>query len=433
MLRILVLIPALWIQFSLHAQGIIFPMDSQSVRARMVHDVAVLASDSLQGREAGTEGELKAARYLCSQFKAIGMLPKGEGTGSFYQRFSKFQVGYHWTTKLMVNKINYSYMQEFGVTALSMNGNGRGAQVDGMQGLVIPELDIDQLSGLGDLKGKFVMINLRVPDTLLRDTLLAQKLRPRNRMASVLEKGALGVIFWNPDSPWLSELFDFRRSDTLSGLALYINQPTAERLLKQSGSFAEINVQIDRNTTTYTNIIGFIDNHSTRTIVIGAHFDHLGMKKDGRIYYGADDNASGTAGMLELARYYVTHRDTLNNYLFIGFSGEEKGLFGSDYFVKHPTVPLPDVRYMLNLDMIGRLGCIGNTIEIEAVGSSQQWRQILHDTPHRSFNLKRVGASLPYSDHDPFYKTKIPVLFFTTGLHEDYHTVTDHPWTLNYN
>jgi Zn-dependent M28 family amino/carboxypeptidase len=184
--------------------------------------------------------------------------------------------------------------------------------------------------------------------------------------------------------------------------------------------------------STFVNVIGFLDNRAPRTIVVGAHFDHLGLRKNGKIRYGADDNASGTAGMLELARYFSMHRDTLNNYLFIGFTAEEKGLWGSDYFIHYPTIPLSDIRLMLNLDMIGRLGCEGNQMEIEAVGSSPLWRQIIHNIPDAGFRIKCINASLPFSDHDAFYKAGIPVIFFNTGLHDDYHTITDKPHTLNY-
>lgn len=432
MFRLLIILPALWIPISLLAQGVLFSTDNQSVRARLVHDVAVLTSDSLKGREAGTEGEAKAARYLSGQFKAIGLTPVGDSTDSYYQQFSKYNLIYNWATRLDVNGRRYIYREEFGITALSMNGSGQGALIDGKQGLVIPERQIDQLSGLGDLKGKFVLINLHVPNDLLNDTSLAGKLSPRHRMISALNSGAQGVIFWNTDSPWFRELFDFQATDTLPGLSLYVNLTTADRLLKQSGFLVDVNVQISRNKHVYTNVIGFIDNHATRTIIIGAHYDHLGTNKEGRIFYGADDNASGTAGMVELARYFATHRDTLNNYMFIGFTAEEKGLYGSGHFVKHPAIPLSTVRFMLNLDMIGRLGCEGNTVEVEAAGSSPVWRKILRETPHYSFNVKCVNGSLPYSDHYPFYQDSIPVLFLNTGIHDDYHTITDKASTLNY-
>lgn len=432
MFRKLILLPALWIPISLLAQGVSFSMDDSSVRTRIFQDIAVLASDSLQGRQCGTDGEHKATRYLCAQFAAIGLKPKGDTTCGYCQRFSKFQVGYHWNTKLIVNEVPYVYREAFGVTALSMNGHGLGTLVDGRQGLVLPELKIDQLSCLGDLKGKFVLINLHVCKNLIDDTSVLSRLTPKFRMMSAINKGALGVIFWNPDSPWFTGLFDFEHSDTLPGMSLYVNRATAEHLIKNSGAKAEVNIQISRKTIICSNVVGFIDNQAHRTIVIGAHYDHLGLKNGNRIFNGADDNASGTAGMLELARYFAVHRDTLNNYLFIGFTGEEEGLWGSGYFVKHPAIPLDSIRFMLNLDMIGRLGCEGNRVEIEAAGSSAEWHDILQNTPHPGFSLKKVNASLPYSDHDPFYKAKIPVLFINTGLHDDYHTVRDKASTINY-
>lgn len=432
MIRIWLLLLVLWMSLALQGQGVLFSMDHEAVRSRIVHDVLILASDSLQGREAGKEGERKAVHYLSSQFMEAGLLPKGQDSGSYYQEFVKFHVGYHWTTKLTVDNIHYTYRKEFGVTSLSMNGNRQGILVDGLQGLVIPERKIDQFSDAGDLLGKIILIDLHVADTLLDDSSMSSRLTPKNRMKLALDKGAIGVIFWNADSPWLEELFNFRDSDTLPGIALYVDMVTASRLKLQTGTLAKVNVKINRKTTTYTNVIGYIDNQASHTIVIGAHFDHLGMKNDESIFYGADDNASGTAGILEMARYYAMHRDTVNNYLFIAFSAEEKGLWGSEYFIKKPTVPLATVRYMLNLDMIGRLGSQGNTVDVEATGSSAEWRGILKSTPHPNFRINRINASLPYSDHEPFYQAKIPVLFFTTGLHDDYHTITDDAATLNY-
>jgi len=407
-------------------------VDNKAVRERIVHDVAVLSSDSLKGREAGTEGEQKASRYLCSQFEAIGLQNLSSQAGDYFQNFTDFQVTFHWSTSLQVNNTTYKYREDFSVTSLSMNGKGSGRLIDGSQGLVIPEKGIDQMTEPGDFRGKVVLIDLHVADTLLNDTSVAGKLDPGYRMMMAINKGALGVIFWNEDSPWFGKIFNFKSSDTLPGIALYVNQATAEQLKRQQGELAKFTVRIGRKTTSYSNVIGFIDNKASRTVVIGAHFDHLGIKKEGGIFYGADDNASGTAGLLELARYFRNHRDTMNNYLFACFSGEEKGLLGSDYFIKNPAVPLNTLRFMLNLDMIGRLGCEGDILEIEGVGSSYEWKTILRSTPHSAFRLKRIHAALPFSDHYPFYNAGIPVLFFNTGLHDDYHRVTDKPYTLNY-
>jgi len=433
MFRTLILVSAFWIPCSLLSQGIFFSENDTAARGRIVHDVSVLTSDSLLGREAGTKSEGKTARYLSDQFRAIGLIPKGDENGSYLQKFSKIRPAFKWTTRLTVNGVSYKYQEAFGVTALSENGKGHGQLLDGLQGLVIPELAMDQLSGLGDLKGSFVLINLQVPDSLLKDTALVRKLTPRYRMQSALNKGVKGVIFWNPDSRGMKELFDFESADTLPGISLFVKVRTAMRFIRQAGSMAEVEVHIDRKTSVYSNVIGFLDNHASHSIIVGAHFDHLGVKKDGKIFSGADDNASGTAGMLELARYFASHRDTLNNFLFIGFTAEEKGLWGSEYFISHPTLALSGVKFMLNLDMIGRLGCEGNILEIEAAGSSPAWREILRKTRHPDFSIKLVRASLPYSDHEPFYQAMIPVLFFNTGLHDDYHTTSDTKGTLNYN
>lgn len=430
--RTLLLLPAFWIPITILAQGALFSMDTADIRRRLVADVAVLAADSLEGREAGTRGEHKAASYIRSQFTALGLIPKGSLPQSFDQPFSKLSVSYYWATSLRVNNRDYRYRRDFSVTALSGNGSAKGALADGRQGLVVPELGMDQLSPLGDLRGKIVLVDLQLHAAVTADTTLEAKLTPGTRMKTLLQRGAAGVIFWNGDAKTNRGLFNFEGCDTLPGLALYAGMETAKELLKEQGRVASITVKVERSTHWYTNVAGYIDNRAPNTVIIGAHYDHTGLEGNGKINYGADDNASGAAGMLELARHFSTHRDTVYNYLFIGFSAEEKGLLGSEHFAKNPTVNLDSVHFMLNLDMIGRLGTRENRLGVAAAGSSPQWRRLISKTPHPSFRVGINNASLPYSDHYPFYQKGIPALFFSTGLHDDYHTPNDRAALLNY-
>lgn len=183
------------------------------------------------------------------------------------------------------------------------------------------------------------------------------------------------------------------------------------------------------------NVIGFLDNHAPYTIVIGAHYDHLGEgrqgsslaeKPDGKIHAGADDNASGVAGLLELARYYATNAQVEPyNLLFIGFGAEELGLQGSRYFVGQPTVPLEKINFMVCLDMIGRYDP-ARGVGIGGYGTSDAWPAIFRDvTGTVKFFTDRPGNG--GSDNASFYARRIPVLFFHTGGHPDYHRPTDTP------
>jgi hypothetical protein len=186
---------------------------------------------------------------------------------------------------------------------------------------------------------------------------------------------------------------------------------------------------------TARNVIAYLDNKAAQTIILGAHFDHLGEGNDGssldanpqgKIHNGADDNASGTAGVLELARYYTKNRKTeKHNYLFILFSGEELGLFGSKYFTEHPTLDLSTVNYMINLDMVGRLDPAGKGLSISGSGTSPVWETLIKELAGPALNVKTDSSGTGPSDHTSFYLKNIPVLHFFTGSHGDYHKPSD--------
>lgn len=200
-------------------------------------------------------------------------------------------------------------------------------------------------------------------------------------------------------------------------------------------------VYIDTNeegTITGRNVIGYIDNNAENTIVIGAHYDHLGMGQDGSLYRGepmvhngADDNASGVAVMLYLADK-LKEENKNNNYLFIAFSGEEMGLLGSNYFVKNPTIDITKVNYMINMDMVGRLKK-NKALAIYGIGTSPVWKEIIEKANVKdTFNLRLNESGVGPSDHTSFYLQDIPVLHLFTGQHVDYHKPSDDFEKLNY-
>ncbi len=183
------------------------------------------------------------------------------------------------------------------------------------------------------------------------------------------------------------------------------------------------------------NIIGYLDNDATNTIVIGAHYDHLGLGENGssldanpqgKIHNGADDNASGVAGLIELARYFQKNKiKEKYNFLFSAFSGEELGLFGSKYFTEHPPIDLTKVNYMINLDMIGRLDPITKALAVSGTGTSAVWENELKKLSNDNLKIKTDSAGVGPSDHTSFYLKNIPVLHFFTGSHSDYHKPSD--------
>ncbi|PWJ56699.1 PDZ domain-containing protein [Dyadobacter jejuensis] len=190
------------------------------------------------------------------------------------------------------------------------------------------------------------------------------------------------------------------------------------------------------------NVIGFLDNGSPSTIVVGAHYDHLGKGFQGSslspnsqnmIHNGADDNASGTAGLLLLAKELASnHAKEQYNYLFIAFSGEELGLIGSKFYCEHPTIPLANTKAMINMDMIGRYRPEKGII-VSGYGTSPSWGELLPKAT-KSLNMKFTADSsgIGASDHTSFYLKEIPVLQFFTGTHSDYHKVSDNLAGINF-
>ncbi len=186
------------------------------------------------------------------------------------------------------------------------------------------------------------------------------------------------------------------------------------------------------------NILGFIDNGASQTVIIGAHYDHLGYGKFGsryvgepQIHNGADDNASGIAVMLDLAQRLKEGNLTQNNYLFLAFSAEEWGLVGSKFFVNHPLLELGEVNYMLNLDMVGRLK-ESKVLAVNGVGTSPIWENILGEIEVAGIQIKTSTSGIGPSDHTSFYLKDIPVLHFFTGQHMDYHKPQDDSPLVNF-
>lgn len=197
------------------------------------------------------------------------------------------------------------------------------------------------------------------------------------------------------------------------------------------------------STITGRNVIGYINNNAKTTIVIGAHYDHLGYggegslyrEKDKAIHNGADDNASGVAVLLDIAtRLKIKNEQSKikdkNNYLFMAFSGEEMGLLGSNYFSKNPTIDAKSMNYMINMDMIGRMKA-DSTLAVYGVGTSPMFKQTLKAN-NEKFKLIQNESGVGPSDHTSFYLIDIPVLHFFTGQHQDYHKPSDDSEKLNY-
>ncbi|HRI29798.1 MAG TPA: M28 family peptidase, partial [Chitinophagales bacterium] len=216
---------------------------------------------------------------------------------------------------------------------------------------------------------------------------------------------------------------------------LFIKSAAYNKVKDNLTKNTKVDIAINTRKTEKTgrNVIGFINNNAPNTVIIGAHYDHLGYGESGGslhagmpdIHNGADDNASGVAVLLQLANNLHNNPDAKAcNYLFIAFSGEELGLYGSNYYVQHPTVPLAQVNYMLNYDMVGRLDTTTRTLTINGVGTSPQW-SVLNTITTGNLHIKTTESGVGPSDHTSFYWQKIPAIHFFTGIHADYHKPAD--------
>ena len=208
----------------------------------------------------------------------------------------------------------------------------------------------------------------------------------------------------------------------------------------QNGTFIQPFLVNEKENRTGHNVLGYINNNATYTIVLGAHYDHLGYGEDNNSMYrdslrmihnGADDNASGTAALIHLAGWLKKDGTKNYNYLLIAFSGEELGLFGSKYFTEHPSLPLTNISYMINMDMVGRLNPQTRSITVGGFGTSPTWGQLIKSNdPALAIKIDSSGTGP--SDHSSFYRKDIPVLFFFTGTHTDYHKPSDDAELINY-
>jgi hypothetical protein len=190
------------------------------------------------------------------------------------------------------------------------------------------------------------------------------------------------------------------------------------------------------------NVAGYLDNGATSTIIIGAHYDHLGLghdhnsldaNPDGKIHNGADDNASGTAGVIELARFFKKNKQKEpHNFLFLCFSGEELGLLGSKKIADSDLFDAKSVDFMINMDMIGRLDPVKKSILVGGVGTSPTFVPLVNSLPHPDFLIKQDSSGIGPSDHTSFYLKKMPVLFVFTGQHSDYHKPSDDVEKINF-
>jgi aminopeptidase YwaD len=437
---------------------------SVSVSNLQAH-VKYLSSPELEGRFAIAPGAHRAADYIARVFEQSGLEPKG--TNGYFQDWELtlgFKPGADNSLKIRGGRIWEAPVEAIRPLNLTANTKVEGELVFVGYGISQPNAGYDDYESV-DVSGKIAVILRGAPnwEGVSPDIQRAARIAPKVQTA--LQKGAVGVILVNqPDNDRLLPLGMRGRAPAANAALLSVQASVGDKLLQPLGLTvaeavkrinetgtpisaelnlsAEMSASIEPNRGVARNVVGFIPGNDPQlrdeVIVIGAHYDHLGYgevgslaPEPGDIHYGADDNASGTAAIMELARLLAQNRDRLKrSVLVIAFSAEEEGLLGAEYFVQNPTIPRENIVAMLNFDMVGRMS--NNRVSVSGVGTAAEWEGILKTANTESLNLQLSQSASGGSDHMPFMRREIPVLFFFTGMHPDYHRPSDTWEKINY-
>ncbi len=428
---------------------------------RYLQHVKYLASDSLKGRGNDLPELQKAARYVADRMRACGLQPVN---GSYFQPFTA-------TTGTIAGPNNrldhYTPGKDFQPLGISDSGSFNAEVVFAGYGITAEEYKYDDYRGL-DVKGKVVLVLRHEPQENDEKSVFLGKEFTRN--AGIMEKamnardhGAAAMLLVNDPLNHGDDGDPFIPMDALMGpeklgiLTVHVKRQVADALLAPAGkTLSQLQEAIDRDLsnqsvalktrleghvdvarqhTQLSNVMGLLPGRDpqrkAQVIVIGAHYDHLGLgaknslapRQVGQIHHGADDNASGTAGVLELA-CDLHNANLQRSVLFVAFAGEELGLLGSSHYVKAPPFPLEQTGAMLNLDMIGRAK--DRKLYVGGVGTAKEFRPLLEEED-KAVNLKLEFSTSGYgaSDHTSFTARQVPTLFFFSGLHSDYHKPSD--------
>ena len=432
--------------------------------------VKFLASPEMRGRATGSPELEKAAAYIRDQFRGMKLKPI---SGDSY--FQDFDV----TTSARLgkkNELTYStgaapeslrFEQDFVPLNLSSAGQASGGVVFAGFGITAPEYNYDDYAGV-DVKGKIVLLLRHEPQEFDEKSVFEGKVYTAHsqifsKAANAKIHGAKAVLMVNDVGTHSGDADDLEKFGATAGPDnagiefVQVKAKVVDRWLALSGknleaiekdidkelhpeSFAlsdklrlDMDVDIGREVKTVHNVGAYLPGETSEYVVIGAHYDHLGLGEQfsmapslaGTVHPGADDNASGTAGVIELARWFSREPRHPRGVLFLTFAGEELGLLGSSYYVNHPLLPLKDDIAMINMDMIGRIR--DHKVYLGGVGTGTTFAALLKDLgPKHDFDTDlSEKAGYGSSDHTSFTTKQIPVLFFFSGLHADYHKPSD--------
>jgi hypothetical protein len=451
--------------------------------ARMKSDLTFLASAECEGRGPGTEGINKAADFIAAEFRKAGL--KGAmPDGSFFQPFEikgQARLGKDLQVSLTnadFGTVNLKLNATFNPITGTSSGSADGSIIFAGYGITSESMKYDDYADI-DAAGKTVLVIRKSPhygeeQRLLVDDKTKQQIENATaqiasfdaKIKNAKTHKAAALLLVNDASENDEKMIEFRPSLTSDAIpAVQIKRSVGDMLVRAGtgksldeiersieanmkpmsqplkGWNAKVAVQVERAITPAKNVVGVLEGAgdlANQTLVIGAHYDHLGYGGPGSmargvkaIHFGADDNGSGTTSVIELARRLCTNPPANRRRLVLmTFSGEELGLLGSLYYCAHPIFPLKDTAAMINLDMVGRLVADPDTqqgkLDIGGTGSAKSFDALIDKVNAKyDFKLKKSAAGMGPSDHQSFFMKGVPVYFFFTGLHPQYHRPTD--------
>jgi len=460
-------------------------------RQELKAHVRVLADDDWEGREAGESGSEKAADYIVAEFTRLGLKPAGTD-GSYFQPFTSPKGTKVLPTSMLSamgakgNTTTFKLGVDFTPVAVSASGKVEGDVAFVGYAISAPQLQgtgYDDFAGL-DVKGKIVLALRRAPrwqdkkkSPFATQAVMMKHGTFKAKADAAAAAGALALIVVNDPASTSKSDDDLqapggsttgkipvlhmtwkaaKRLGTRIGLPFLrrqraIDAKLAPRSELVAGARIQLGADLAPDIRKMKNICALIEPGGAvttggeagvaalETVVIGAHYDHVGRGRfgslanaNGEIHNGADDNASGTTALMEIAGWLKSRQAELKRrILILAFSGEELGLLGSKHYVRSPVVPLKDCVAMLNLDMVGRL--TKNRLFVGGTGTSPVWPEMMERLNKKArFEMTKWPGGKAPSDHASFYEVNLPVLFFFTGLHGDYHRPSDDWNTLEY-
>jgi hypothetical protein len=438
--------------------------------AKYLADVKTLSAPNMEGRGAGTKGIDRAAHFLAKRYKTLGLQPAG--TNGYFQPFSVITGAKLSGTNVLTENINgvrkdLKINEDYVPFSFSSPGEAGGSGVVfAGYGISAPEFSYDDYAGI-DVKDKVVVVLRYEPSGFAAKSgnqgmthhsqLVSKAINARNHGAKalVVVNGKLG----DGEEDLLTRFGSVSGPENVGIVMVQVKNAVADDWFKAAGKSladtqAEINggakpasfafpdgvrvgvtVGIAVTRATVNNVVAYMPGQTDEYVIIGAHYDHLGYgnfdslapSQIGKIHPGADDNASGTAGVLALAAALAPHsRELKRGILFISFAGEELGLLGSAYWVAHPTKPVGKAVAMVNMDMIGRIR--DGTVYVGGVGTGSTFKEDLSSAEKSGdaeLKFESSASGFSSSDHTSFVTAKIPSLFFFSGLHADYHKPSD--------